>query len=78
MENFVRRKNIEHYQRLLSQPTDEAQRHQLAKSLEEEEAKGIDEPSRHRELRPSQLLLPVVCFRQCRQHPVKELVEFVC
>lgn len=39
MERFIRRKNIEHYRKLLAETTDEAQRQQLLKLLAEEECR---------------------------------------
>lgn len=39
MERFIRRKNLEHYRKLLVETTDEAQRQRLLKLLAEEEGK---------------------------------------
>jgi hypothetical protein len=39
-DQFVHRKNLEHYQRVLSETTNEAQRQSLLKLLAEEKMKG--------------------------------------
>ena len=39
MQSFIRRKNIEHYRKLLAETSDESGRQQLQKLLAEEEAK---------------------------------------
>ena len=39
MEDFVIRKNIEHYQRLLERTSDDSTRQRIMRLLEEEEAK---------------------------------------
>ena len=39
MQNFIHRKNLEHYRKLLAETSDEADREQLLKLLAEEEAK---------------------------------------
>jgi hypothetical protein len=39
MDRFVHRANLEHFRRLLTQTTDEAQRRKLEKLIAEEEAK---------------------------------------
>jgi hypothetical protein len=39
MQNFVHQKNLEHYRRLLTEASDEAERRQILKLLAEEEAK---------------------------------------
>ena len=39
MQNFVHRKNLEHYRELLAQTTDEAQRRILLELLKDERAK---------------------------------------
>jgi hypothetical protein len=41
MDRFIHRQNLQHYRKLLSQTTDEAQRVQLLKLLAEEEAKDL-------------------------------------
>ena len=44
MERFIHRANIEHYEKLLKQTTDEAERQRILKLLEEERRKLPDEP----------------------------------
>ena len=44
MDRFVHRANLEHFRRLLAQPTDAAQRRQLEKLIAEEEAKEASPP----------------------------------
>ena len=39
MQNFIHRRNLEHYRKLLADTPDEAQRLQLLRLLAEEEAK---------------------------------------
>jgi hypothetical protein len=48
MDRFIHRKKLEHYLRLLTRTTDEAQRQQLLKLLAEDETTAQQAPSEGR------------------------------